>query len=308
MGADTMASQILKDAEVQIVKCTHQIRALLGDLISFCRESWKADIRRIVLPAVPVSAAEGRTRREELVRGIRRGFANRMPGKPWYPSLAEEVADEELAEDSEQRRAKVLASLAVTPPEKPKVTEAPDGRAILMEAVRLFSRPSEDFATAIAVLEENERLVSESRGSAGGWLKRLFGASHAAKTDDRVYKVQYAEPGAATPRSETIDFPQFSAEVLKKASLLAALDSGAGPAFRRLAATSEEQLAGFVDKQLTELLLIHRRLGCLNTMFQARVQEEKKSARGIKIELLTIKNAIVKANRRRHEYQEKNAG
>ena len=60
-----------------------------------------------------------------------------------------------------------------------------------------------------------------------------------------------------------------------------------------------------MDKQLNELLLIHRRLGSLNAHLQARVQQEKKTARGIKIELLTIKNAIVKANQRRHEYKEK---
>src|SRR5208337_1705151 len=57
MGADSMASQILKDSEVQIVKTTHQIRAVLGDLISYCRESWKADIRRIVLPGLPESSS-----------------------------------------------------------------------------------------------------------------------------------------------------------------------------------------------------------------------------------------------------------
>jgi len=202
----------------------------------------------------------------------------------------------------------VLASLAVAAPEKPKITEAADGRTILLDAVRVFSRPSEDFSTAIAVLEENERLLAEGKSSNGGWLKRLLSGAPAAKTDDRVYKVQYADPGAATARTETIDFPQFSAEVLKKSSLLAALASGTGPAYRRLASTSEEQLAGFVDKQLNELLLIHRRLGCLNTMFQARVMQEKKTSRGIKIELLTIKNAIVKANQRRHEYKEKDAG
>lgn len=305
MGADTMASQILKDSEVQIVKTTHQIRALLADLTAFCRESWKADVRRFVLPALTLGAAEGRTRREEMLRGIRRAFANRMAGKPWYPSLVEEVADEELAEDGEERKAKVLASLAVTAPEKP---EAPVGRAILLDAVRFLSRPSGEFSTALAVVEENERLLAESRGTGGGWLKRLLGTAHAAKTDERVYKVQYAEPGVPTPKMETIDFPAFSAEVQKKSSLLAALASGTGPAFRRLAGTSEEQLAGFVDKQLNELLLIHRRLGCMNTMFQARAMQEKKTARGIKIELLTIKNAIVKANRRRHEYKEKDAG
>jgi hypothetical protein len=43
-------------------------------------------------------------------------------------------------------------------------------------------------------------------------------------------------------------------------------------------------------------------------MFQARVMQEKKTTRGIKIELLTIKNSIIKANQRRHEYKEKGAG
>jgi hypothetical protein len=308
MGADSMASQILKDSEVQIVKTTHHLRAILADLIAYCRESWKADIRRIVLPALTALPSEGHTRREEMLKGIRRGFANRMAGKPWYPTLAEEVADEELAEDSDERKAKVLASLAVVAPEKPKVTEAADGRTILMDAVRLFSRPSEDFSTAIAVLEENERLLAETKGSGGGWFKRLLGTAPAAKTDDHIYKVQYADPGVPTPKTETIDFRQFSAEVRKKSSLLAALASGTGPAYRRLASTSEDQLAGFVDKQLNELLLIHRRLGCLNTLLQARVMQEKKTARGIKVELLAIKNAIVKANQRRHEYKEKGAG
>ena len=308
MGADSMASQILKDSEVQIVKTTHLIRAVLGDLISYCRESWKSEIRRIVLPGLSESPGEGHTRREEMLRGIRRGFANRMAGRPWYPSLAEEVADEELSKDAEERKAKVLASLAVTAPEKPSAAEAPDGRTVLMDAVRLFSRPSEDFATAIAVLEENEKLLAESRGSGGGWLKRLLGASPAAKTDDRQYKVQYAEPGVRTPKTETIDFPKFITEVRKKSSLLAALAAGGGPAFHRLASTPEEQLAGFVDKQLNELLLIHRRLGCMNTMLQARVVQEKKTARGIKIELLTIKNALVKANQRRHDYKTQGAG
>jgi hypothetical protein len=304
MGSDSMAAQILKDSETQIMKTTSQIRAQLADLIAFCRESWKADIRRSVLPAVTVSS-EGHSRREEMVKNIRRGFANRLAGKPWYPTLAEEIADEELGEDGEDRKANVLASLKIVVPEKPKVVEAPDGRAILLEAVRLLSRPSEDLATAVAVLEENERVIIEAQTANVGWLRRLFGGGHPAqKPEDRVYKVQYAEPGVPTPKSEEIDFPQFVTEVQKKSSLLAALGTGSGPAFKKLAAVSEPQLAAFLDKQLNELLLIHRRLGCMNTMLQARVMQEKKTVRGIKIELLTIKNAIVKANQRRHEYKE----
>jgi hypothetical protein len=306
MGTDSMTSQILKDSEIQIIKTVHLLRSILADLIGYCRESWKADIRRTVLPALSPGNVEGH--RDEMIRAIRRVFANKMPGKPWYPSLVEEIVDEELAEDAEERRAKVLASLVIAAPVQARVVEERDGRSILLETVRLLSRPSEELATAITVLEENERLVTESRGSGGGWLKRLFGGGSTPKSADRIYKVQYAEPGVPEPRNETIDFPRFAVEVQKKSSLLASLASGTGPAYRRLAGTSESQLSGFADKQLNELLLIHRRLGSLNTHLQARVQQEKKTARGIKIELLTIKNAIVKANQRRHEYKEKDAG
>ena len=306
MGGDSMAAQILKDAETQILKTTAQIRSLLADLVTFCRESWKADIRLVVLPTVTVPA-DGRAHREEMLKAIRRGFANRMTGKPWYPSLAEEIADEELAEDGEERKARVLASLQIVVPEKPKVVEAVDGRTILLEAVRLLARPSEDLATAVAVLEENERMVQEAQAAHVGWFRRLLGGGggSAARPDERVYKVQYAEPGVPAAKNEDIDFPKFIADVQKKSSLLAALATGAGPAFKKLAGTSESQLASFLDKQLNELLVIHRRLACLNTLLQARIMEEKKTARGIKIELLTIKNAIVKANQRRHEYQAK---
>jgi len=202
----------------------------------------------------------------------------------------------------------VLASMAIAAPVKPVVVEAPDGRSVLLEAVRLLCRPSEDLATAIAVLEENERIIIEARSTKVGWLRRLFGGTPAKKPDDRVYKVEYTDPGDPAPKTEMIDFPKFAAEVQKKSSLLAALGTGTGPTYKRLASTSKEQLAMFVDRQLNELLLVHRRLGSLNTLLQAKVMQEKKTARGIKIELLTIKNALVKANQRRHDFKDKKAG
>jgi len=302
MSQDSLASQILKDSEVQLARTTHVIRALLADLISWYRESWKAEIRRIALSSTALSAGEGHMKKEEMLKVFRRGFEGKMAGKPWYPSLADELANDEIAPDEAERKQKTLASLAVPELEKALPAAARDGRSVLMEAVRLFSRPNEELATAAAVLLENERILLEAHGAAGGWLKRILSGNAGAETDGRSYKVQYAEPGVAAPKTEVIDFAAFSVDVSKKASLLATLQPGSGPAQRRLASTSEEQLATFVDKQLNDLLLIHRRLGCLNTMFQARLMQEKKTARGIKIELLTIKNCIVKANQKRREY------
>ena len=72
-----------------------------------------------------------------------------------------------------------------------------------MEAVRILCRPHEEVATALAVLEENERLLHDSRGSSGGWLRRLLGRS--ADTAGRQPLVQGAVCGAGSARPENGD-------------------------------------------------------------------------------------------------------
>jgi hypothetical protein len=307
MGGDSIASQVLKDAEMQILRKLQDLREMLAALISFQRESWKADVRRGVLSRI--TPPEGEVKREELLRAMRRTFAQTMPSRPWYNALAEEIADEELGPDGPARKERILAQLVVTETEARSAVEtaaAPErggGRETLLEAIRILARPHEDVTLALTVLEENEKLFTEDKRP-GGWLSRLFRRRRQRRPVERVYKVQYTEPGAPDSRIETVDFPAFLLEATKKASLLGVLASGSGPAYRRLAATGDEQLAAFVDRQLNDLLLIHRRMEGLNTVFQARAVQEKKTARGIKVELLTIKNGIVKANQRRHEYRD----
>lgn len=301
MGLDSMASQILKDSELQVVKTLQEARALLGHLISYDRESWKGELRRTVLAGVPLE--EG-ARRDDVLKAIRRGFAQKMSSRPWYPALAEEVADEELAPDREERRQKILSSLALPAATRSEPAPETNGREVLMDAVRLLSRPHEEIATALAVLEENEKLINAPKANSGGWLRKLFGGGGAPNEAGRNYKVQFTEPGSPALKTETIDFPAFLAETGKKATLLGALSAGSGPATRKLEAMGDGPLASFVDRQLTDLLLIHRRLASLNTLLQARAAEEKKTVRGIKVELLTIKNSLVKANQRRHEFKD----
>jgi hypothetical protein len=302
VGSDNIASQILKDGEVQIIRLMHQLRGILADLIAYDRESWKAEVRRTVLPRL--ASGESPQKRDELLQAMRRAFAQTMASKPWYPALAEEIADEETAADAAERKKRVLDSLTIPEAEVAIAAAADeDGRETLLEAVRLLSRPHDEITTALAVLEENEKLLTEQK-SRGGFLRMLFGGGGQRKPPERIYRVQYLEPGSTDPRTEPIDFPAFLLESAKKASMLGVLSAGSGPAYRRLEATGDAQLAGFVDRQLNDLLLIYRRMESLNAVFQARAAQEKKTARGIKVELLTIKNSIVKANQRRHEYRD----
>ena len=306
LGTDTMAAQILKDSETQIEKVFHEGRSLIAELVAYHRESWKAELRSVALPHVSLAQA-GPGRREEALRAIRKAYGQEMEGRHWYPALAQEVLAEEMEIDGASRKETLLASLAV--PDTPAAEKKPvvvEGKPILMEAVRILCRPHEELVTAIESLAETERLLQGREGGLGSTLRRLFGRGTRNKTDAHTYKLLYMEPAIAANKTEVVNFPQFADEVRKKATLLAALAVGSGPAYRRLGKSSESQLAGFLEKQLNELLLVHRRLTSFNTLFQSRASESGKAGlRGIKLELLTLRNAIVKANQRRHEYGQK---
>ncbi|MGO9412704.1 MAG: hypothetical protein ACLQCB_18400 [Spirochaetia bacterium] len=303
LGPDAMSAQILKDQEMQIERAFQDCRSIIADVVTYHRESWKAELRRVALPHLSLEpGASGK--KDETVRLMRKIFSKEMEGRPWYPALAQELFAEETESDAESRKARLLASLSIPeaqPAQKSEVRR--EGKPILMEAVRILSRPYEELVTAIESLSETERLLLPREGGFGQTLRRLFGMGARAKTDSHTYEITFTEPAAGTTKAEKLSFPQFAQEARKKATLLAAISAGTGPAYKRLEGTSETSLAAFLDKQLNELLLIHRRLAGFNALFQSKAATAgKQGVRGIKLELLAIRNSLVKANQRRHEF------
>jgi hypothetical protein len=303
MGPDPIAAGVLKDAHLQVEKSQGQVRALVAGLVSFHRESWKLGVRTAALPRVPPALLSAEGRREEALAALRAGFAQALPGRPWYPELAGEILAEERGPDAEARRARVLAGLAVPAAreaQSPPAESAPL-RPLLVEAARAAVRGHAELSSAFATLVENQRIL-ESRGRSLGerlrqWILRLVGQKDAG----RVYQVEYSDAPAGSPRMERIPFPEFSAEAQKKLALLASLATPAGAA--RLEAAAEPGLLEFIDRLLSDLLLLHRRMGALNVAFQARAAEGRQAGiKGIRLELVAVKNSIVKANQKRHEY------
>jgi len=306
LSGDITSAHILKEQEGQILRVFHDCQSIIADLATFHRESWKADVRRTVLPQVSLEPAGGPGKKDDAVRALRKAYGKEMEGRPWYPALAQELIAEETESDAEARRARLLASLAIPEPVAVEDATPRESKPILMEAVRILSRPHEELIAAVESLSETERLLQAREGGIGHALRRLFGRSQRPKTDSHTYEITFSEPAQGTTKSEKVNFPQFAEGTRKKATLLAAISSGSGPAYKRIQGASESSLAAFVDKQLNEMLLIHRRLAGFNTLFQARAaQAGKQGVRGIKLELLTIRNSIVKANQRRHEYGER---
>ncbi len=224
LGADAMAAQIVKEQENQIERAFNECKSIIADIVSYHRESWKAELRRAVLPRLPIEPSGAQGKREEILRAMRKVYAKEMDGRPWYPALAQELVAEEVESDAESRKERLLASLAIPEP-KPLVEKnvEREGKQILMEAVRILARPHEELVTAVESLTETERLLQTREGGLGQKLRRLFGRAPKEKADSHTYEIQFSEPALGTTKTEKVGFLQFAEESRKKATLLAAI-------------------------------------------------------------------------------------
>jgi hypothetical protein len=72
---------------------------------------------------------------------------------------------------------------------------------------------------------------------------------------------------------------------------------------QRLETAGDEHVFKFLERNLEELQLLVKRMNALDDHFKAVFPgEEKGKFKGIKAEITTIKNCIIKANQKRHEY------
>ena len=248
-------------------------------------------------------------KREEALRALRHAVAESMPGSPFYPELAGEVLDEELSPRAEELRDRLLESLARTvesaPAPAPKREPPRPDRNALLDAVRLFARAEAEMQSALATLTVNaERLAGPTRGFSG-FLHRLLAALAGQRGKERTVDVEYLEQDGT--RHETVALAPFLESVKRKVELMASLGDESGQAFARIAAAADDQLLEFVERQLSDLMVLHRRMGGVNARLQAeapvgRSAGRRGEAKGIRLELSAVKNFLVKANQRLHDY------
>ncbi len=305
MGTDTMATGIVKDSLTQIEKTLRTINSTMAEMVGFHRESFKCQLRAKVLPHVEANAADVAGRRDEVIRSVKRAFSQQFSGEPYYPELVEEILLEDFDPEGNGRREKVLEILTVQEQKKDaaKKQEEVPHKELLMETARILSRAGPDLSQALETVMENKTALSEIRVGLGEKIRRWLAKSSGRKEAEQVYEVEFFEGADPSPRTEKLYFHAFVEAVQKKASLLTALANKAGAAYRRLEAAKEDQLLEFVSKQLGELQLMHRRLDSLNAfLLRDTPRDEGPRLKGIKLQLTAIKNCLVKANQRKHDY------
>jgi hypothetical protein len=276
----------------------------LKEVLSYQRQSYKLGLRLRLFPdARQTLGTLYAVDPEKAYQKTKALFAATMKGQPFYRDLIKELLQEEFSQDAQKLRHQALSSLKITEEKSGETRKSPDYRAILLEAVRLILPAGGHLRDALRKVVANQEMLEKSRrGFAGklrNWLQRKL------QNRDRSWmaEIRFFDAGTSATQTETIDFRRFVESTRRKISLLDGLYQPDSSSFARLSAASEQQIDVFLNKNIGELQLLHRRLQGLNEILRRDAPaEQREQLKGIKIELSGLKNCIVRANRRRYEY------
>jgi hypothetical protein len=269
--------------------------AHLKTLVDYRRELYKLELRESVTSQMATGEAS-------QLPQIKKKFAQVNSGKSFYPDLAEEVIKEDFTSDGPALKEKILASLQVAETKAKVVKQQVSFKTILLEGIQCIGGTAQTFIDVSAKLEEN-RAVLESEKK-GFWvaLKKIFRQMLNKEPDAVIYELDYIDPVKNVPIREKVNITVFQNDLSRKVKILTSMGSK-GTGMAKLESMQDEQLISFLEKNIRDLQSYHKTLTALDEFFKAEVEKEHRDKiKGIKPELGTIKNAIIRANSRRHEY------
>ena len=296
-GTDSLTMSVITESLSNLNRQYNPIMSYLKCIVDYRRELFKLELREVTGQMPPAEAAQ--------IALVKKKYLQTKPGQPFYPDLAEEVFKEDNSDEGQVLRERVLVSLKVVE-EKPKVVKQQiPFKTILLEGIQSIGNSAQSFMDISQKLDENRTILENKKKSFFEKLRKLFQQMLNKAPDAVIYELEYIDPVKNVPVHDKLNITSFRGELdrkIKNLSLMGVRGSG----ISRLEAMQDEQLISFLEKNIRDLQIVHKTLIALDEYFKSEVdREDRDRVKGIKPELAAIKNAIVRANSKRHEYTAK---
>ena len=299
---DALTGSMVSDSISKGAQALADINQALKEIAEFQKEYYKAQIRKNVFMHPGYDASAASSPEGELAQ-IKKHFTSAMGKVPFYNELIDEIVREDHAPDKADLQAAVLAKLNVEADERKKKEVAVDTKEVILGAVRILGAMSPQIEAARQKLNENHELLQSEHNSLINRLKRLFYRAFNIQEKPIFYSILISDAATESKRREKINFQQFSSEIGARARRFTAVGAKGAPGFERMAGQPEEKILEFVSAQLAESGRMLKILAGLDDFFKQAVASGNKSkVKGIKMEITSIKNTVVKANQVRAEY------
>lgn len=301
-GQEDLTNNIINDSIRQLEKKSKLILAILKKITNYQRERYKYEFRLQMLNAMHLKPDALEQRRGEVITAIKAKFNQHMPNTRYYPELVEEVLDEETGPGSAQRKMDTLNKLEVEHAKKESDTPK-SFKPLLLEAYRILASGRTPLEQAVQKLKYNAGIIDNRKLTFGEKFRRWVFNMVQKQGEARIYEIEYIDQQTAMPKTIRINFDKFAEEALKKAKVISAMGNRMSPTYQKLEQSSEDRLFKILSNTIEEIQNYLLKLPALDTYFKSETPRTQRSfIKGIKLEITALKNAMVKANQKKHEY------
>ena len=301
-AGDSLATSIITDSHDQIIKASRAILGALKRVTEYRKELYKLELRRKVFPQLPLNANAAGAGLEDALKKMRRVCAAEMKGLPFFHELAQETIMEEFGPDGAELRDAVLTRLE---PEKKDIVEQKkeDHRPMLLETIRTVASSGRYLDQAVSKLVENNEIFSHRKAGFAEMLRNMLQRMMKQKPQRVTYSVEYVDDSTSSSLHEEIQFEEFVEDVRRRSRVFSGITGRIGKTQKALSSASEDQLLQFLQQNITDLIVTHRRIQSLDTFFRSELDREQRAElKGVNSELVAIKDIVSRVNKKRHEY------
>ena len=299
--SDTLTGSLLQDSLGHLSRLDTDINKTLRQLARLHREEYKLAIRKNLPPDLKVSETDIENP-SKLLRTLKKAFTAQDDKRPFYQDLAMEVIKEDYSSDSAHLQQEVLRNLHVIPKENTKTNKQENMRPVLITGLRILGTTGNHFDTCLTKVMFNQEVLYKSRMTVFTKLCEIF--RKAFNMEEKKHEVTLSIKDSITnlQKKEIVVIEDFNANLSKTIRIFRILASGTSDLQQRLAGMSNEQLLELLNKYIVTCNGYLKTFAGLDDHYKSVDIVSRSKMKGIKIELTTIRNAVIKANQCRAEY------
>lgn len=302
-GSDHMSISLISDSLKRMHELSKKVVIAARVLSQYQREKYKFDIRSCIITQLEISSADMQSKPEDTLINIKRNFVTIMgKGFPFYSELIKEIFAEEAVPEGESLKNKVINKLTI---KKSLEGEKEDinYKQLLTEALRTLSTVAIPMEQAINKLDFNIALSGEKTLTLGDKFRMWIMNLSRKENDVIIIEIDIFDERLSVSKTVRLNLNEYMENTKKKMRTIAALSNKMSSVTRKLESAPEDAVLNFISKSIEELYIIISKMDPVNTYFRSEVGRElRKSLKGVKIEVTTMKNTLVKTNQKRHEY------
>lgn len=303
-GPDKLSGSLLKDSLSHLSKTGTIITAQLRALSIFHREEYKLLVRENVMPEVQVSN-EDYLNPSRILKAIKKIFAAKLGGKhPFYTDLIIEVIKEDYSPESAALQQNSLNNLLSEKEDNrnKKNSESKNYRHSLIVGLKFLGNSASHFQSALEKVASNQELLYKVSNKLLSKLIRYIRQAFNLKDPEKEITVMTVDPVTQAKKKLVINYGQFEKNMNSKIKIFHNIATSGSVIQNKLKNMNDEALFNLLTKNISECNELLKQMSGLDDFFKNAKSEFRSKIRGIKIEITTITNMVLKANQCRAQY------